>query len=252
MENVFNLRERTALIVGPFTTTVQSLTIVLTQMGTDCVLLDYDNTASQRFINQINDAREISSKYGRAIGIKSPLKTSEDVKEAISMAAHTFGSVDMLIDAQLTNKPNRYKIGEPIDHLEEEVHENYKTSVMLTHGVMNFLKSKKRGRILYLMNETYADPISAGARGALVSFAKALAKQVVEHNVTVNVLSLALTEEFILAQYPEANSIKEALEQLRQKDPSLRITEPDKVTNTITYLVSQYGAALNGQVIALS
>ncbi|MNS95261.1 hypothetical protein D3C72_1295130 [compost metagenome] len=68
----------------------------------------------------------------------------------------------------------------------------------------------------------------------------------------MNVLSLGLTEEYILAQFPEATSIKEAVEKLKQRDPSLRITEPDKVTNTVTYLVSQYGAALNGQVISLT
>ncbi|MEN0057232.1 MAG: SDR family oxidoreductase [Bdellovibrio sp.] len=252
MENAFNLRERTALIAGPFTTTVQHLVMGLTQLGADCVLLDYDNSASQRFCNQINDAREINPKFGRAFGIKSPLQTAEDVKEAISSAAQAFGSVDLFIDAQLSNKPNRYKIGEVLTYLDEEVHHNYKTSVMITHAVLNFLKSRKRGRILYLMNETYPDPVLAGARGALVPFAKSLAKVVAEHNITVNVLSLGLTEEYILTQFPEASSIKEALEKLKLRDASLRITEPDKVTNTITYLVSQYGAAVNGQVIALT
>jgi hypothetical protein len=252
MENNFNLRERTALIVGPFSSTVQSLVMGLTQLGADCVLLDFDNSASQRFCNQINDSREINPKFGRALGIKSPMKTENDIKDAIGSAAHAFGSVDLFIDAQLNNKPNRYKIGEPLSYLDEEVHHNFKTSVMLTHGVLNFLKSRKRGRILYLMNEVYPDPVIAAARGALVPFAKSLAKQVAEHNITVNVLALGLTEEYILTQFPEATSIKEAVEKLKQRDPSLRITEPDKVTNTVTYLVSQYGAALNGQMISLT
>ncbi|MNJ93292.1 4-formylbenzenesulfonate dehydrogenase TsaC1/TsaC2 [compost metagenome] len=252
MDNNFNLRERTSLIVGPFSSTVQSLVMGLTQMGSDCVLLDYDNSASQRFCNQINDSREINPRFGRALGIKSPMKTTEDIKEAISSAASSFGSVDLFIDAQLNNRPNNYQIGASLSYMDDEVHANFKTSVMLTHGVLNFLKSRKRGRILYLMNEHYPDPIVAGARGALVPFAKSLAKQVAEHNITVNVLSLGLTEEYILSQFPEASSIKEALLKLKERDPSLRITEPDKVTNTVTYLVSQYGAALNGQVISLT
>nr|WP_295901662.1 SDR family oxidoreductase [uncultured Bdellovibrio sp.] len=252
MENGFNLRERTALIVGPFTTTVQSLMMGLTQMGSDCVLLDFDNSASQRFCNQINDSREINPKFGRAISIKSPMKTPEDIKDAVGSAAQSFGSVDLFIDAQIYNKPNRYKIGEALSHLDDEVLHNFKSSVMLTHAVLNFLKNRKRGRILYLLNENYPDPILAGARGALVPFAQSLAKQVAEHNITVNVLKLGLTEEFILAQHPEAKSIKEAVEKLREKEPHLKITEPEKVTNTITYLVSQYGSAVNGQVISLS
>lgn len=252
MEANFNLRERTALIAGPFSTTVQSLVMGLTQLGADCVMLDVENSASQRFCNQINDAREINPKFGRALGIKSPLKTADDVKDAIGSAAHAFGSVDLFIDVQLSNRPNRFKIGEPLTSLQEDVMINFESSVLLTHGVLNFLKNRKRGRILYVMNENCPDPVVAGARGALVPFAKTLAKQVAEFNITVNVLTLALTEEYILAQFPEATSIKEAVEKLKARDPSLRITEPDKITNTITYLVSQYGAAVNGQVIALS
>ncbi|KYG69298.1 3-ketoacyl-ACP reductase [Bdellovibrio bacteriovorus] len=252
MENGFNLRERTALIVGPFTTTVQSLMMGLTQMGSDCVLLDFDNAGSQRFCNQINDAREINPKFGRALSIKSPMKTPEDIKDAVGTAAQSFGSVDLFIDAQVYNKPNRFKIGDPLTHLDDEVLHGFKSSVMLTHAVLNFLKNRKRGRILYLLNESYPDPVMAGARGALVPFAQTLAKQVSEFNITVNCLKLGLTEEFILAQHPEAKSIKEAVEKLKEKEPHLRITEPDKITNTITYLVSQYGAAVNGQVISLT
>lgn len=252
MEHGFNLRERTALIVGPFSTTVQSLMMGLTQLGSDCVLLDFDNASSQRFCNQLNDAREINSKFGRALSIKSPMKTAEDIREAVGSAAHAFGAVDLFIDAQTYNKPNRYKIGEPISYLDYEIDHNFKSSVLLSHAVLNFFKTRKRGRILYLLNEFYPDPIMAGARGALIPFAQSLAKQVVEHNVTVNVLKLGLTEEHLLAQYPEAKTLKEAVEKLREKEPHLKITEPDKVTNTVTYLVSQFGAAVNGQVISLS
>lgn len=248
----FNLKERTALIYGPFSSTVQSLVIGLTQMGANCVLLDTDNAPSMRFCNQVNDAREIHPQYGRAMGVKNPLKTDADFREAIGSAAHTFGSVDLFIDAQLVNAQNKFKIGEAVDYLDEEIHKNFKASVVLTHSILNFLKSRKRGRIVYLMNDVYPDPIVAGARGALVSFAQTLAKQVVEHNITVNVLTLGLTEEWILSQYPEAASMKEAVELMRKKDPSLKITESEKVTNAVAFLLSQAGASLNGQHIKLT
>lgn len=252
MENGFNLRERTALIVGPFSTIVQNLVMNLTQNGTDCVLLDFDNAPSQRFCNQINDAREINSKFGRAVSMKSPMSSLADIKEAVGSAAQTFGAVDLLIDAQAYNKESRFKVGDSIDYLEEELTQNFKSSVWLTHTVLNYFKNRKRGRVLFLMNERYPDPILAAARGALVPFAQSLAKQVAEFNVTINVLKLGMTEEIIMSQYPEAKTLKEALEKIREKDPLMKITEPDKVSNTITYLVSQFGSAVNGQVLSLS
>lgn len=248
----FNLRDRTALIHGPFSSTVQSLTMGLTQLGANCVLLDTDDASSKRFCNQINDSREVNPQLGRALGVKNPLNTEADFKEAIGSVAHTFGGVDLFIDAQLVNFANRFIIGEPIDYFDDEILRNFKSSVILSHSVLSFLKSRKRGRILYLMNENYPDPIVAGARGALISFAQALAKQVVEHNITVNILSLGLTEEWILQQFPEATSIKEAVEMMKKNDPSLKITEPDKVTNAVAFLLSQAGIAVNGQQIKLT
>lgn len=247
-----NLRERTALIVGPFTTTVQGLVMGLTQVGCDCVLVSTDNSTSQRFCNQINDSREINPKFGRALSIQSSLKNADDIRDAIGTAAQSFGSVDLYIDAQISHKVNKFKIGESLDYLDAEIQENFKSSVMMTHAVLNFLKNRKRGRILYLMNDNYNDPVVAGARGALLPFAQTLAKQVAEFNITVNILKIGLTEEYLLTQYPEAGSIKEALLKMKEHEPHLRITEPDKITNTITYLVSQFGAALNGQTISLS
>lgn len=251
MENTFNLSGRTALLVGPFTSTVQSLMMGLTQAGCDVVFLSRDNSMSQRFCSQLNDQREVNAKFGRCMGLQNPLMTVEDVKEGVSSAAQYFGSVDLFIDAQVFNDPDAYVIGEDLKHLDEEITRNFKSSVWLSHAVLNFFKTRKRGRILYLMNENYADPVLAGARGALWPFAQSLAKKVAEHNVTVNVLRLGLTEEFILAQYP-GKSIKEALASLKEKDPSIKITEPEKVTNTVMYLVSPYGAALNGQSISLT
>lgn len=252
MENGFNLRERTALIVGAFSTTVQNLVMNLTQLGCDCVLLDVENATSQRFCNQINDAREINSKYGRALNLKNPLKTVDDIKEAVGLAAQSFGAVDLLIDVQVFNKQNRFKIGAPIDYLDEELANNFKSSVYLTHAVLNYFKSRKRGRVLYLMNENYPDPILAATRGALIPLATSLAKQMAEYNITLNVLKLGITEEYAQAEFPDAKTLKEAVEKLREKNPGIKILDSEKVSNTVMYLVSQYGSGITGQIISLS
>lgn len=252
MENGFNLRERTTLIVGPFTSIVQNLVMHMTQLGSDCVLLDTENEASQRFCSQVSDGREANPKLGRVVGIKSPLKTYDDMKDAVASAAQLFGSVDLYVDAQIYNKPNRFNIGEAIPYLDEVIDQNFKSSVMLSHAILSYFKNRKRGRILFLANENYPDPIVAASRGALVPFAQNLARQVAEFNVTVNVLKLAWTEEYIVALNPEAKTIKEAVDKLKEKDPRIKITEPEKVSNTISFLVSQYGLSVTGQVLSLS
>lgn len=257
MEAGFNLHQRVALIAGPMSSTVSSIVMGLTRLGTDCVILDPDKSVPQAFINQINDSREINEKYGRASVMPSDLTSREQIKDLIGRASQVFGGLDMYIDALTINHPTPLKIEEPLDGLDQMFDKHLKSSLYLTHGVLAFFKNRKRGRILYLLNDSPSgkakeDVLVHAVRSGLKGFAASLAKQVSEFNITANTLSIALTEEYILAHEPGVKSLKEALEKMKQADPTLRITEPDKIMQTVTFLVSPLGASINGQNLALS
>jgi 2-hydroxycyclohexanecarboxyl-CoA dehydrogenase len=253
----FNLHQRVALISGPMSSTISSIVMGLTRLGADCVILDPDKSFPSAFINQINDAREINDKFGRANVIASDLSTKENIKDLVGRASQVFGGLDMYIDGLMINQPTPMKIEDAIEGLDLMIDKHLKSSLYLTQGVLAFFKSRKRGRIIYLLNDSPAakakeDVIVQAVRSGFKGFAASLAKQVSEFNITANTLSIALTEEYILAHDPGSKSIKEALEKLKQVDPSLRITEPDKIQQTVSFLVSPMGVAINGQTLSLS
>jgi 3-oxoacyl-[acyl-carrier protein] reductase len=253
----FNLHQRVALIAGPLSSTVSSIVMGLTRLGADCVILDPDKSVPQAFINHINDTREINDKFGRAAFIPSDLTSKEQIKDLIGRASQVFGGLDIYIDALMINQPTPMKIDEVIEGLDLLIDKHLKSSLYLTNGVLAFFKSRKRGRIIYLLNDSPAakakeDVLVQAVRSGFVKFSAALAKQVSEFNITANTLSIALTEEYILAHEPDTKSIKEALEKMKQADPTLRITEPDKITQTVIFLVSPLGIAINGQTLNLS
>lgn len=257
MENVLNLHQRVILIAGPMSSTISSLVSNLTRLGADCVILDPDKSVASPFINQINDAREVNDKYGRVMTIQGDFKTIADVKDAVGKAAQTFGGLDVYIDALMIQKPTPMKFDGNVEDYDALIEKHLKLPMILTQSVMAYLKSRKKGRVIYLLNESpvgrIKEDVGAQAiRTGLVQFAKALAKQTSEFNVTVNSLSIALTEEYVLEHNAEAKSIKEAMEKMKSIDPSLKITEADKVSQTISFLVSPLGATLNGQNFSLS
>ncbi len=257
MDNGLNLHQRVALISGPMTTTVSSIVLTLTRLGADCVILDPDKSVASAFTNQINDAREINDKYGRAMVIQGEFKTPEQIKDTVGRAAQTFGGLDIYIDALMIQQPSPMKFDGTIENFDTLIEKHLKLPLMITQSVMAYLKSRKKGRVIFLMNESPVakikeDLVAQAVRSGLVQFTQALAKQTSEFNVTVNSLSVALTEEYILAHDPESKSIKEAMEKMKTIDPSLKITEADKISQTIAFLVSPMGATMNGQKFALS
>lgn len=257
MENGFNLHQRVALIAGPLSSTVSSIVMALTRLGADCVILDPDKSVHQAFINQINDAREVNEKFGRAGFIATDFKNAETIKDVIGRASQVFGGLDIYIDALMIQQPTPLTIEAAIDGLDPLIDRHLKASLYLTQGVLAFFKSRKRGRILYLINDSPAakakeDILGQAVRSGLVRFSSALAKQAGEFNATVNTLAIAMTEEYLMTHDSEAKSIKEAMEKVKVSDPSLKITEPDKISQLVGFLVSPMGASVTGQTLSLS
>jgi 3-oxoacyl-[acyl-carrier protein] reductase len=257
MEPGFNLHQRVALIAGPMSSTVSSIVMALTRLGADCVILDPDKSVHQAFINQINDAREVNEKFGRAGFIATDFKSAETVKDVIGRASQVFGGLDIYIDALMIQQPTPMTIDMSFEGLDHLIDRHLKTSLYLTQGVLAFFKSRKRGRVLYLINDSpiakaKEDIIGQAVRSGLIRYSAALAKQASEFNATVNTLAIALTEEYLMAHDPEAKTIKEAMEKAKLADPSLRITEPDKISQLVGFLVSPMGASVTGQTLTLS
>lgn len=252
----FVLRERTIVIFGPLNTVTQSLLTGLTGQGADVALVHAEAQKAEKFCAQLTDQREIQTKHGRAAAIKTDTSTFLNVKDAFGRVVQSFGGIDVFIDANLTNTPTPLNFESAEINFDTMINDNLKTTLMATQAILGFLKNRKKGRIVYLMNKAAQsqapeDAIQSACRSGLVAFTQALAKQVQEHSMTVNVLSLGMTEEFLLGHY-EGLAIREALEKYKIQNPYARITEPEKITNSLIYLLSPSGAAINGQCIGVN
>ncbi len=248
------LRERTVLIVGPFSTMTQQLMLLLTQEGADCVLVGPKNPIAEKYVIQLNDSREANEKNGRALFIHCELTNSNEIKDVVTKTIQSFGSIDIYVDAQLENQPTPMNIGGDIDQLNDLIHKNLASAMLFTNGVLPFLKNRKKGRIIFLMNQAHSecaiqDIIASSLRSGLKSFTQILAQQVSEFNITVNTLTLTLTEEYILGHFPQSQSIKQAVQLLKEKDPTIRITEPEQVAQAILFLGGNGGGGVSGQSI---
>lgn len=251
-----NLHQRTVVILGPVGPTIQNLVMNLTQNGADIALIDAQADKMQKFCSMVTDQREMNEKYGRATAIPVQWDNLASLKDALGKAAQTFGSIDIYIDAMAEARPTPMQIGSEIQGLETLIHQNLTVTLRATEYVANFLKGRKRGRIVYLLQDSMnrgvpVDAVATAARTGLIAFAKTMAKQLQDVNVTVNCLSLGLSEEYLLGHFPESPSIKDAFEKMKAIDPTLRISEPEKIANSIFYLCSPLGAAITGQHLVL-
>jgi NAD(P)-dependent dehydrogenase (short-subunit alcohol dehydrogenase family) len=267
----FKLNERTALLTGPCTTINQSIATKLTSLGCNVALVDRNIERSSRFAEQLMNNREIHERHGRAVAIQADLSKSHHVQDAASRAAESFGGLDIYIDGLMTSDVREFRDPQSLEDLDRMMDVNLRSPLMMTHAVLKFLEGRKRGRVIYLQHDVVRlglekNGILAATRGGLPDFTRVLAREVAVNNVTVNVVALGISEEFLIQQSspPGApgtrgigaatsqTSINEALQALRQSFPRATMIEPDRVSNLVAFLASPLGAGITGQTISVN
>ena len=267
----FKLSERTALLTGPCTTINQAIATKLTSLGCNVALIDRNIEKASRFADQLMNTREVNERFGRAVAIQADLSKSHHVQDAASRAAEAFGGLDIFIDGLLTTDVREFRDPLALEDIDRLIDVNLRAPLMMTHAVLKFLEGRKRGRIIYLQHDIVRHGIEkngvlAATRGGLSDFARILSREVAPNNVTVNVVSVGISEEFLIQQTnppgaPGARgqgaatthnrgSINEALTEMRTSFPRAAVVDPDRVANLIAFLASPLGSAMTGQTIA--
>ncbi|MEY4617325.1 MAG: hypothetical protein RJB66_2285 [Pseudomonadota bacterium] len=255
-EQNLNLRERTTVITGPLTNLTQNIASLFAQNGSDIVFIDKNADACQRMAGVINDQREINEKFGRATAIKCNFDSPKACQEALNSAAHTFGSIDIYIDTLFGAGPAPIRSESAIATFDELIATEVKPSFYFAQQVVHFLKTRKRGRLVFVVPDSAAhgsalDTTHSLLRGGLMSFAKSLSLELADQSTTSNVLCVGPTEEYLLQHFPEAGSAKAALEKLKLSNPQAKIVNSESVSGTLLYLCSTMGNAINGQTLTL-
>lgn len=257
-ESSFKLQDRTALLTGPCNSINQAIASRLTQMGVNIAIVDRNVEKSTRFASQLMDAREVQERFGRAVAIQADLSKAHHIQDAVAKAAECFGGIDIYIDGLMTTEARGFKDPASLDELDRIIDINLRAPLMMTHSVLRFLEGRKRGRVIYLMHDlarlgVVNNSLLAVTRTGLSAFARSLARETAENNITVNCIALGVSEEFLLAQSKtESTSINELQAQLVKSFPFAQMTEPEKVANLVAFLASPLGSGLTGQTVAVS
>lgn len=237
-ESTFKIRERTVVINGPINSVVQTLATVLQEHGTDIAFIDAHASQSQRFVANLMDMRQIHNTYGRAAALEFDVKSSEDAKEALSRAAELFGSVDIFIDANLSNRNFSNKLN---------------STQLMTNEAIEFFLGRGKGRNIFLsydnsVLEFLKDQEGLEANKKLHDFTIEKSKCLLGKQITTNCVQIPFTDELVLEQFKGKN-IQEVVSEIKKKWPSARMVEPVDIAYMITFLASPISSAIDGQVL---
>ena len=128
----------------------------------------------------------------------------------------------------------------------------------MTHAVAKGMAARKSGRIVNIASDagrvgSTGEVVYSGCKGATISFAKALAREVARAGVTVNTICPGPTDtpamDAFVGSGEQGQKIRDAMV---RGVPLGRIGVPDDYPGLVAFLASDDAAFMTGQVISVS
>jgi NADP-dependent 3-hydroxy acid dehydrogenase YdfG len=216
----------------------------LTEFGADVGFVS--EQAAGRYIDGINEAREVHPHYGRAVHYSLPLTNDQQVQEVLGRVVGSLGRMDALIDTT----PMAWGV-------KTDPQAASQICLSLAEKLIPFFLAKQRGRIVYIcedpaLKSLQGETIADGCREILTSLVENLGEKYRGQNVTVNALSVGVTDDYILRAFPGSTSLKRSFEELRRAHPSLKLVDTHDISMSVAYLTSALCASLTGQTLRLT
>jgi 2-hydroxycyclohexanecarboxyl-CoA dehydrogenase len=260
-ESSLRLNDKTIVLAGPFGLLVQNLITQLTEFGSDVAVLTDDFKSAQRVCQNIMDMREVSEKYGRAAAIEVNFHDEKQSRSGLSRSAELFGSTDVYIDTFLWGAkiPFYATAGDGPLHSKTTLEAHFQSlseaSKIMSQAALTFLKSRARGRMLYLFHELdclMADKVGSKVFSDYTDGIVRAAKEYVETHTAINALAVGVNEEYLLSRFSKTLTIQKALQELLKYKPDSRLIDYNDISQVVAYLVSPLANGISGQVIHLN
>lgn len=180
-----------------------------------------------------------------------------DITDAGSVAAaqraigDAHGALDILVNAAGWSKIERFVDTGP-DLWRRLVDLNYIGTLNVTHAFVPAMIERGRGKIVHVSSDagragSGGEAVYSGAKGAVIAFTKALARETARFSINVNCVCPGPTDTPLLASIPEKQR-----EALMRAIPFRRFAKASEVADAILFFASNKADYLTGQVLSVS
>lgn len=179
---------KVALVTGAAVGIGRATALTLAAEGASLILFDVA-------FEKLKAVREELLPYTDAVRIyECDISDEMRVREAVADAVHAFGRIDVLVNNAALWRCSSNFIDTPISEWKRFFDVNVMGTVYVTHAVLPHMIAQNYGRIVSVASVAgiYGNRKMAhysASKGAVIAFTKALAKETVENEITVNAVS---------------------------------------------------------------
>ena len=240
--------QKTAIVTGAGSGIGRQVALGLAREGAKVVLGDLSLERAQAV------AKEISDMDGTALPVQVDVADAELVRAMVAVAIEEFGQIDILISNAGWDKVM------PFLDTDEELWDrviaiNYRGHLACTHAVVPHMVEAGSGKVVLLASDagrvgSSGEAIYSGAKGAVIAFSKALARETARQGINVNCVAPGLTDTPMLTNVSEGN--EKLMAAIIRSIPLGRVGTPEEVARAVLFLASSDADYITGQTLSVN
>ncbi len=220
----------------------------LADTGAQIAVVDLDQQAADTVTAELGSGH---------LGIALDVADTDAVRAAVERVEAELGPIDTLINVAGWDRFVPFVDTTP-DFWDRVIDVNYRGTLNTVHAILPGMIERERGRIVSVASDaarvgSSLESIYAGAKGAVISFSKSVAREVAKHGISVNVVCPGPTDTpLIRGMADELGSGDRFVDALTRAIPMRRLAEPEDIAPAIVFFASDGAAFITGQTLSVS
>jgi 2-hydroxycyclohexanecarboxyl-CoA dehydrogenase len=248
---MFRLDQKVAVVTGGARGIGKAICQVMAKQGARVAIADMRLDLAEQ------TASEITAGGGEATAVYVDVSDIESVNAMAKKVHETFGTVDILVNNAGWDRIMLFSETTP-DFWEKVININFKGVLNCIYVFMNDMIQKKQGRIISVSSDaakvgSSGESVYSGAKGAVISFSKTMARELSRHNVTVNVICPGPTETPLVDEMKVESELgQKILGAMEKIIPLRRMAKPEDIAYAVVFLASDEAGYITGQTLSVN
>jgi len=249
MQNYLDLTGKVALITGASSGIGAATATVLADLGARVAIGYHRN---QKGAEQVRDG--IVAAGGKAIAIHADVRRAGEVRSLVKSAVDQLGPIDILVNNAGSLVERRPILEQTEEILDEIMDLNLKSAMLCSQAVGASMLARKTGAIINIVSIAGRNGGGPGAgpyataKGGLITFTKALAKELAPHGVRVNGVSPGVID----TPFHEVFSTPEMIRNFVKTIPLGRVGTSMDCAKVIAFLASDAASYVVGETVEVN
>lgn len=188
------------------------------------------------------------------LGLVCDISDDAAVRAAVAEVLAAFHRIDVLVNAAGWDRIVRFVDSDP-DLWDRVLGVNLRGPIAVTHAVLPTMIEHGRGSITSVASDagrvgSSGEAVYSAAKGGLIAFSKAVAREAARSGVRVNCVAPGPTDTPFLEIF--GTESEQILTAMVRQTPLRRLASPDDVAAAVCFLASDEAAHITGQTLSVS